>query len=99
MKTEHLISVDEFCTHHNIETSFIRSLQQTGLVEIITLEESGFIYTNQLPEVEKYIRFYYDLDINLEGIETITHMLQRINLMHDEIVLLHNKLLLYEADL
>ena len=26
----------------------------------------------QLQQLEKIVRFYYDLDINLEGIETIT---------------------------
>lgn len=96
MQTEYMIAVDEFCVKHNIEMSFISSLQQTGLIEIITIEEVSFINANQLQQLEKFIQFYYELDINLEGIETISHLLQRVNAMQDEIIILKNKLGLYE---
>jgi len=96
MHTEYLVAVDEFCASHNIEISFISSLHQNGLIEITTIEQTGFIEADQLPQVEKFIRFYYDLDINLEGIETISHLLQRINAMQSEITQLRNRLRLYE---
>ena len=96
MKRENLIALDEFCISHNIEISFISSLQKTGLIEISTIEETGFIDAGQLQQLEKFLRFYYDLDINLEGIETITHLLQRINSMQEEIISLRNRLRLYE---
>jgi len=99
MQTENLIAVNEFCINHNIEISFISSLQQNGLIEIFTIEESGFIDPIQLQQLEKFVRLYYDLDINLEGIETITHLLQRIISMQDEIVALKNRLRLYETEL
>ena len=99
MQTKNFIAVNEFCTNHNIEISFISSLQETGLIEIATIEETAFIDAEQLKQVEKFIRFYYDLDINLEGIETITHLLQRMNAMHDEIIALRNRLSLYETDM
>jgi hypothetical protein len=98
MQTEYLIAIDEFCANHNIEISFISSLQQTGLIEITTIKETGFIDAGQLQQLEKFIRFYYEMDINLEGIETITHLLQRIDSMQDEIVLLKNRLRLYETN-
>ncbi len=98
MQTEFLVAVDEFCASHNIEISFISSLQQNGLVEIITLEQTGFIDAEQLPQVEKFIRFYYELDINIEGIETISHMLDRIRSMQDEIIQLRNRLRLFELN-
>ena len=98
MQKEKLIPVDEFCIHHNIEISFISSLQQTGLIEITTIQETSFIDADQLQQVEKILRFYYDLDINLEGIETITHLLQRVNSLQDEINTLKNRLRLYESN-
>jgi len=97
MQTENLININEFCTNHNIEISFISSLQQTGLIEITTIEEMGFIDEGQLQQLEKFIRFYYELDINLEGIETINHLLKRINSLQDDIVTLKNRLRLYES--
>jgi hypothetical protein len=97
MGTEYLIAVDEFCASHNIEISFISSLHQSGLIEITTIKNSGFIEADQLRQVEKYIRLYYELDINLEGIETIDHLLQHINSMQDEIISLRNRLRFYET--
>ena len=99
MQTENLISINEFCINQNIEISFISSLQQTGLIEITTIQETGYIDASQLQHLEKIIRFYYELDINLEGIETITHLLQQINSMQDEIIALKNRLRLYETDI
>ncbi len=95
---ENLIPADEFCANHNIEISFIRSLQENGLIEIMTIEEKGYIQSSQLQELEKIVRLYYELDINLEGIETINHLLQRINNMQDEITALRNRLRLYETN-
>ena len=98
METNYLIAVDEFCANHNIEISFISSLQQTGLIEITTIKEAGFIDPNQLLQLEKIVRLYYELDINLEGIETINHLLRRISSMQDEIIALRNKLRIYETN-
>jgi hypothetical protein len=98
MKTENLIAIDVFCNNHNIEVSFISSLYENGLIELLTINEAKFIDFKQLKQIEKIIRFYYELDINLEGIETISHLLERINAMHDEIILLNNRLKLYETN-
>ena len=97
MHKDNLIALDEFCSSHNIEISFISSLQQTGLLEVSTIEETGFIDASQLQQLEKFLSFHYDMDINLEGIETITHLLQRINTLQDEIIYLRNRLRLYES--
>ncbi len=97
MQTEAMIPVHEFCIHHNIEQSFIYSLKDSGLVEINRIEETICIPVSQLPRLEKLIRLY-EMDINLEGIETITYLLQRINNMQQQIVQLSNKLNLYEHE-
>lgn len=97
METEYLIAVDKFCVIHNIEVSFISSLQQNGLIEITTIKEASYIDAGQLQQIEKYIRLYYELEINMEGIETITHILLRVNNMQDEIIALKNQLRLYDS--
>lgn len=95
---EKLIPANDFCTNHNIEISFIRSLQETGMIEITTIEETAYIPSNQLPELERIIHLHFELDINLEGIETINNLLIRINNMKDEITALRNRLRLYEPN-
>jgi hypothetical protein len=96
MGTDYLIAVDEFCTSHDIEVSFINSLEQNGLIEVTAIEDTWYIDAEQLQLLEKYMRFYYELNINLEGIDTINHLLQRVNDMHNEIIALKNRLRLYE---
>lgn len=96
MDAKYLVAVDEFCASHEIEISFISSLRESGLIEITTISEGDFIEAEQLNQLEKFMHLYYELDINLEGIETINYLLQRINSMHDEIRGLRNKLGLYE---
>jgi len=96
MQTEKLIAINEFCVNHHIEVSFISTLQQTGLIEITMVDDAAFIQLEQLQEIEKFIRFYYELDINIEGIETISHLLHLVNELQVEIVALRNKVGLYE---
>jgi hypothetical protein len=99
MKTEYLISLIDFCNSHDIEISFISSLHETGLINITTIENNDFLDAQQLQQLEKYIRFYYELNINLEGIDSIKHLLQRVNTLQNVITSLRNRLRLYEDDL
>ncbi len=97
MNTKNLIPAHEFCIHHNIAVSFISSLYENGLIKITTIEETSYIHKNQLPEIERIIRFSSELDINIEGIETIIHLLKRINEMQSEITRLKNRLGIFES--
>jgi len=96
MKNENMISAAEFCEYHHIEISFIDSLKGIGLIEIATIEEMSYIRESQLNDLEKIVRLYYDLDINIEGIDTVINLLQRMEDMQHEIALLKNRLRLYE---
>jgi hypothetical protein len=98
MKTDHLISLDVFCTSNSIEIGFISSLHEAGLIEITTIEEAEFLNSDELLELERYIRFYHELNINLEGIDAIKHLLNRVNAQHQEITALRNRLRMYEDD-
>ena len=98
MENEEMISADEFSFHHNIELAFIQSLHESGLIEITIIEEKIFVHVSQLKNLEKLVCLYREMDINLEGIEAITYLLHRMNEMQQEILLLSNKLKMYEND-
>ncbi|CAN5552982.1 hypothetical protein BH10BAC4_BH10BAC4_09700 [soil metagenome] len=91
MENEHLIAIEEFCTHYDIEPSFVHSLVNFGLVEITIIEETHYLMKHQVSDVEKMIRMHYDLDINIEGIEAISHLLQKINDLQGELTVLKNR--------
>ncbi len=97
MQTDHLIRADQFCVQHNVEFSFISMLHENGLIDIMTIEENRFIHEDYLPDLEKMLRLHYELDINLEGIEAITHLLRRIEDLQNEMTRLKNKLRMYET--
>ncbi len=98
METENLIPVQLFCTHHQIEFSFISSLSESGLIEVTTISETEYISKEQISELEKMIRLHYDLDINIEGIEAISHLLKRMDNLQGELTTLKNRLRLYENE-
>ncbi len=86
MDNEQWMAADEFCTYYKVEYSFIHSLHESGLIRLTTSEERGFIPADQIQDLEKFVRLHYDLDINIEGIEAIAHLLERINLLQKEIL-------------
>ena len=98
MQTEEMIFINEFCIHNNIELSFINALKDSGLLEITLSEEKLCMPESQLPNLEKMVRLYYEMDINLEGIETVSYLLTRLNEMQQEIRMLNTRLNLYEND-
>jgi hypothetical protein len=98
MQNENLIPANTICLRHNIELSFIYSLHEYGLVEIINEEENIFIYADQLNEVEKMIRLHNDLDINMEGLDVIIRLLQKFETTQQQMNELKNKLRFYERE-
>jgi len=96
MTMENLIAASSFCSQHNIEMTFIHSLQDYGLIEATTTPEDVYLQVDQLQEVERLMRLHYDLNINLEGVDAITQLLKRIDKMQQEIMQLRNRLRLYE---
>jgi MerR HTH family regulatory protein len=98
MAGENLIPANEFCVHHNIEVSFIHNLQDYGLIEMTTVEGTGFIDEDQLEEIEKMVRLHYELQINFEGIDAVKHLLEQLQSIQKEMTALRNRLQLYESN-
>jgi len=96
METRDLILIEHFCANHEIEFSFIDSLHQFGLIEVIIHDDQKYLHQEQLKEVEKMMRMHYELDINMEGIDVISHLLKRMNSLQKELIETKNKLRLYE---
>lgn len=96
MNTEQLIPISELSLRLDVETSFILTLKEHGLIKTVTAEQNLFIDVLELPQLEKMVRLHEELEINIEGIQAITHMLERIDVMQNEITELQNRLRIYE---
>lgn len=92
MEIENFIPAKYFCEVYKVDTSFIDSLKEYGLITIVIYDETEYIEKEKLHEVEKMIRLHYDLNINIEGIEAISHLLNKIDSLQHEINTLKSRL-------
>ena len=98
MSNKNLIQIKQFCIYHEIENTFIKELNSYGLVEIVIEENDEYLQPEQLPSIEKMIRMHYDLNINMEGIDAIYHLLNKIEVLQQHLTNTQNKLRIYEEN-
>ena len=98
MEANNLILIEQFCTNYEVEFSFINSLNEYGLIEIIVLDDKKYISNEQLKELERAIHFHYELNINMEGIDVIYNLIKQINELQQELNTARNKLSLFDLE-
>jgi chaperone modulatory protein CbpM len=91
MAKTHLIATFDICKYHEVEYSFIHSLEEAGLLQITVVDQASYINESDLQKLERMIRMHHELEINIAGIEAINHLLQRIEQMQEEMRLLRNR--------
>lgn len=82
---------------YEVEETFIESLQEVGLIRVADQDDDRFIEYDDLSHLEQFIRWYYDMDINIEGIEALHYMLERVRSLQSEIDRLRNELQFYKS--
>ncbi|HNV30180.1 MAG TPA: chaperone modulator CbpM [Cyclobacteriaceae bacterium] len=92
MNTDNLIRIEYFCEQYNVEFSFINALKESGLINLVVVEESSYLSTEDLKGLEKLIRLHYELGINLEGIDVISNLLNQLEDLQQELTAAKNKL-------
>ncbi len=95
MDTE-LIIFSEYCERSHSDPTFLVLLQKGGLIEIRTIAGEQYLLVDQICDLKKYTSLYYDLSINIEGIDAIRHMLDRIHNLQDEVCKLRQQLHVFE---
>lgn len=92
MSTVTLIRAATFCKSHQLEDTYIYTLRDYGFIEIVEEENEVFLKPEELPKLEKIVQFNRDLDINLEGVEVVLQLLDRIEGLQRETRILKNRL-------
>lgn len=98
MPTQNLILVEKICLHYKIEYSFFDAIVDIGLIEVETYEENTYIYQDKIGDLEKIIRLYSELKVNIEGIDIIFNLLRKEKELQQEVNALQNRLRLYEKN-
>ncbi len=96
MRKDDLIPAEEICVRYKVERQFVSSLYESGIIEVVTIEETEYVHCDHLAEFEKMMRLHHELDINMEGLEAINHLLKQIQELQKNNRLLKNRLGLYE---
>ena len=97
MHSADFIAAGEFCAFHHVELSFIKGLHDSGLIGMTIRDGAILLPAEQLPVLEKFVRWHYELAINFEGIEAIAHLLQRMDGLRKENRMLRNKIHSFEV--
>ena len=98
MESKNMVQVEEFCTHCNIEFSFIHSLEEFELIQAIEIQGKKYLTGDQLGKVEKMAALHRELNINLEGIDVVNHLLEQIEDLQQELKAVKNQLRQFEED-
>ncbi|MGB7842131.1 MAG: chaperone modulator CbpM [Salinimicrobium sp.] len=97
MDPKEFVLISEFCDRYEIQYSFIDSLNEFGLLEVTVIEENEYVAPDQVRELEKMMRLHYDLDINMQGIDVINNLLNKVSELQDKVKLLENRLRRFEG--
>lgn len=95
MDTE-LIIIDEYCSQNEIQPEFLFRLKEVGLIEFFEQNNEYYIYLSQLGDLDRYVRWHYELSINAEGIDVIQNLMNKIDDMQREILHLKEVIRLLE---
>jgi hypothetical protein len=98
MEANNFVLVEQFCSNVEIDLSFINSLNDHGLIEIMVIENKDYISNEQLRNVERAIRLHDELNINIEGIDVICNLLEQIHDLQQELKRTKNKLKLFDLE-
>ncbi|WP_129019624.1 chaperone modulator CbpM [Edaphocola flava] len=96
MQQDNLILVSRYCSLHDLDQGFITELYRYELIEIITIEQEDYLDMNRLNELERITRLHHDLGINIEGIEAIVHLLDKMEQLNRQMLTLRQRLKQYE---
>lgn len=96
MSIENFIPVNTLCLHYKLEISFFNTLNENGLIEIQLVDEIQYVHKESIYEIEKIVRMHKELEVNIEGIDVVLNLLQKIDALQTELLKVRNRLLLYE---
>jgi chaperone modulatory protein CbpM len=96
MEKELLIPANDLCIYYEVSYTFISSLHDAGLINLIVIEDIGYLHRDSLKDLERLIHLHNELDINMGGLETIFHLLEKIKTLEQKLHTIEQRLSIYE---
>jgi hypothetical protein len=96
MPDEEIILLETFCSYNQIDQNFVETLESHGLISFSYLENQRYIFRDEVVQLEKFSRMYYEMNINVPGIDALNHLLEKIKQLQKETESLKARLRIYE---
>lgn len=98
MESTTYLKITDVCKGYKVERNYIVELNDFGLLKIEEQEKEPCIEISELQKLEKILTFHRDLNINLEGIDVILNLLERIDELNRSLRSAQNKLKIYQQE-
>jgi len=96
MERGDLIPLVQLCRTYDLEISFFNELSEIGLIDLISMDQDLCLHHDYIGRIEKIIRMHTELRVNIEGIDVIFNLLQKVENLESELNSVKNRLGLYE---
>ncbi len=99
MTADKYIPVLRLCDSFQIEVSFFKELNELGLIEVVSKKNDLYLHEDKLYRVERIIRIHRELNVNIEGIDVVLNLLEKVDKLQSDINNMQSRLRLYEDDI
>jgi len=87
-----VITVKEYCHIHQVDVAFIDSLEESGLVQLVSVDQQRCIPHTALGVVERLVNWHIELEVNPQGLEVANALYQRVLELQAEVTQLRSAL-------
>ena len=92
MNVKKYIRITDYCKGHALEESFLVSLHEIELIDIREVESERVIPKRDLRRLERLVRLHRDLEISPQGLLAVDHLLNRMEVLQEEVLELRRRL-------
>jgi DNA-binding transcriptional MerR regulator len=92
-----LYALSEYSIIHQVDPSFIQSLEEEGLINVIEKDKNSYVEEEQLHRLEIFTRWHVQMGINTEGIDAMWNLMDRLKQINTDLHHVRQRLRLYES--
>jgi type I restriction-modification system DNA methylase subunit len=96
MNLENYIQIEVYCKQTQTPLEFIDDLFEFDMIEVQRIDNKSYVQPHHIVEIERIYRLRNDLGINMEGIDTLNHMIEKVKRLEQELKMLRDRLTIYE---
>jgi DNA-binding transcriptional MerR regulator len=98
MERQVFIPIFQLCESYQVERAFFEELQEIGLIQTTILDDGPYLHQDSLVRIEKIIRIHRDLNVNLEGVDVVLNLLEKVDQLKQEMARVQARLRIYENE-